>query len=211
MGCVEVSLLYKLSFLVEGGGKNSHHFPPKSLIYKTPMMTPVLYIATSLDGYIARLNGAIDWLSMVEQEGEDYGYGEFYQSIDGLVMGRKTYEQVLGFGEWPYPDKLSVVLTRQEMESDRPTIQFTTDEIESVLQQLADKGMERIWIVGGGEVVRLCLQHRLVKEFIIAVIPILLGEGIPLFPAPFPDIRLTLLDTKAFPTGAVQLHYCIAS
>jgi len=168
--------------------------------------TTILYIAVSLDGYIARPDGSIDWLTAMESEGENYGYGEFYEALDGLVMGRKTFEQVLSFGKWPYPGKPTVVLTRQAMGGDRPDITFA-EGVEQALQHLEQQGRSRIWLIGGGEVVRAFLQHRRIDEWILFIMPVLLGEGLSLFPGSFPETHLERLSTTAYKSGAVQLHY----
>ncbi|MCI0563991.1 MAG: dihydrofolate reductase family protein [Nitrososphaera sp.] len=171
------------------------------------MVNIILYIATSLDGYIARKDGSIDWLSMVETNDTDYGYADFYRSVDALVMGRRTYEQALGFGEWPYPGKPSYVFTRQRLTSKRNDVFFTSAKPDTVIREMETQGFKRIWLVGGAELTAAFLKFRLVDEYIISIIPIILGEGIPMFLPPIPEERLKLIQSQQYPTGLVQLRY----
>ena len=166
----------------------------------------VLYIATTLDGYIARSNGSIDWLSNFEVAGEDYGYADFYTTIDSLVMGSATYEQVLGFGEWVYPGKISYVLTRRECVSDRNDIVFVKGGIAEVVDRVTQRGDRRVWVVGGGKVASQFIQQGWVDEYIIAVMPIILGAGISLFQN-VPELRLNLIHQQSYASGVVMLHY----
>lgn len=165
----------------------------------------ILYIATSLDGYIARDDGSIDWLPAPQTEGEDYGYGEFYASIDALVMGASTYEQVLGFGEWVYPGKPSYVLTSRDRSTDRDDIFFVSG-VEAIVEITQTHNYQRVWIVGGGKVVSAFIQARLIDEFIITVMPVLLGSGISLYQS-VPELTLDLVSTKSYDIGAVELYY----
>lgn len=170
-------------------------------------MEIVLYIAASLDGYIATSDGSVDWLSVVEEEGEDYGYKEFYGSVDGLVMGSKTYEQILGFGEWPYAGKPCWVCTSRRLETAAPGVVLTSREPTEVVAELKAQNLHRIWLVGGGRLAASFGKHNLISEYIISVIPVLLGEGIPLFPAPGQKAKLTLADSKSYASGLAQLRY----
>ena len=171
------------------------------------MTETILYIATSLDGYIARKDGGIDWLSMVESPDTDYGYSDFYRSVDAAVMGRKTYELALGFGEWPYPGKPAYVFTRQQPASDRTDVTFTSALPDRVLRELDAQGLRRIWLVGGAELTAAFQRRRLIDEYIISVIPVVLGEGIPLFLPTGVEERLELVESQRYPTGLVQMRY----
>ncbi|CAM4429878.1 dihydrofolate reductase family protein [Paenibacillus tarimensis] len=144
----------------------------------------VLYIAMSLDGYIARPDGSVDWLYDVEGDGGDNGYGRFYSSVGSVVMGRLTYEVVRGLQEdFPYTDKPCYVLTRTKTtEMDNPHAQYTDKPLKELLPELQGKSDGDVWIVGGGQVVKACLRENLLDEMQIAVIPKVLGSGIPLFP-----------------------------
>lgn len=166
----------------------------------------VLYIATSLDGYIARPDGRIDWLPAIDPMVEDYGYNAFYETIDALVMGASTYEQVLSFGEWPYPGKPTYVLTRRSRTSSQPEVVFVQDGMAALQHQINQANYRRVWVVGGGQIVSAFLQQDLLDEFIITVMPILLGAGIPLFQS-IPERQLQLVQSRAFAFGAVELIY----
>ncbi|MCC3410642.1 MAG: dihydrofolate reductase [Microcoleus sp. PH2017_29_MFU_D_A] len=167
----------------------------------------VLYIATSLDGYIARKDGSIDWLTAFETDETDHGYGEFYRSIDGLAMGRKTYEQVLSFGEWPHPGKPSYVFTQQSRSPDRDDVLFTSATPDRFLHEMELQGLKRIWLVGGAELIASFLQCQLIDEYILSIAPIMLGEGIPLFlPSPM-EMKLKLIEVQKYPTELVQVRY----
>lgn len=167
----------------------------------------ILYIAASLDGYIARPDGGIDWLDLVESKEEDYGYAAFYASVDSLIMGSATYEQVLQFGAWPYEGKRCIVLSKRLAESDLSGVTVTSQSPSEVLADLEAEGHRRTWLVGGAAVVASFRASGLISRYIISVIPILLGEGIPLFASPGPSERLDLVDAEAFRSGLVQLTY----
>ncbi|MEH2153727.1 dihydrofolate reductase family protein [Nostoc sp.] len=171
-------------------------------------MTKVtLYIAASLDGYIARSDGGIEWLSILDTEGEDYGYTAFYESIDAIVLGSKTYEVGLGFDQWPYPDKKSFVFTQRHLQSDREDVVFVSDPVKQALANIEAQGLENIWLVGGGKLINSFLQHSLIDEYIISTIPTILGGGIYLFPPPSPEEKLELINSKQYPSGLLQAHY----
>lgn len=173
-------------------------------------MTPefVLYIATSLDGYIARSDGSIDWLPTADSDTDDYGYNEFYASIDALVMGASTYEQVLTFGDWVYPGKQSYVLTHRSLSSDRADVTFVQNGVGATVDHIVQHGYQRVWIVGGGKVASAFMQERLITEFIITVFPLLLGSGISLYQS-VPEQSLKLIHAKPFASGAVELRYTL--
>lgn len=163
----------------------------------------VLFIATSLDGYIAGEHGEIDWLF----SDEDYGYSDFFASIDALIMGRKTYEQSLAFGAWPYEDKPAYVLTRQPAQYSHPHASFVTTPIKELLSDLNKRYSGAIWLIGGAELVAQCMYETLIDEYVISIHPLLLGKGILLFAPGFERNRLGLIDVKHFASGLVQLHY----
>jgi dihydrofolate reductase len=175
-------------------------------------MTEVaLYIATSLDGFIARKDGAIDWLTAFDTPQTDYGYAEFYRTVDAPLMGRKTYEQALGFGDWPYPGKPSWVFTRQRLATQRDDVFFTAAEPRQVLRDIEARGARRIWLVGGAELTAAFLRESLVDEFVISVVPVLLGDGIPLFQPGAPEQALKIVELNQYPTGIVQSRYRLKS
>jgi dihydrofolate reductase len=166
-----------------------------------------LYIATSLDGYIARRDGGIDWLDAVQRPDTDYGYQAFYNTIHAVMMGRKTYDLARGFGDWPYPGMPSYVFTRQALRTDRDDVFFSAAPPAALIRELESRGLERLWLVGGGELVAAFQRERLIDEYIVSIIPLLLGEGIPLFPPPAPALPLALVESQSFPSGLVQLRY----
>ncbi len=169
-----------------------------------------VYIATSLDGFIARKNGDIDWLS-TGGEGGDFGYAEFISSIDLIVMGRNTYEKVLTFGGWPYEKKV-IVLTSMDL-TVPPEI---SDKVETLhlaprelIHELEKRGTKHIYLDGGVTIQRF-LRDRLVDEMIITTIPILIGEGAPLFGLLDKDVKLELIKSESFKNGFVQNRYKIS-
>ncbi|UXY14539.1 dihydrofolate reductase family protein [Chitiniphilus purpureus] len=168
-----------------------------------------LYIATSLDDHIAGPDGGLEWLPQPQAGGEDYGYAAFYAGIDTLVMGRTTYAQVQGFGDWPYAGKETHVFTHRPLERVPEGVHATACEPQALLQRLAQAGRRHVWLVGGARTVQDWLNAGLVDEFIVSVAPMVLGSGISLF-AGVPPIRLRLLDSHTFPDGLVQLHYARA-
>lgn len=162
-----------------------------------------VYIATSLDGYIARADGGLDWLKAVEREGEDYGYADFAATVDTLLLGRKTYDTVLTFGAWPYGDKRCLVLTHRPA-APRYTERFVSGTPAEVLAAVPEA--KKIY-VDGGDVIRQFLQAGLVDELTLSTVPILLGGGIPLFAPGFPERRFQLVRSTSYPSGLVQSHY----
>ena len=166
-----------------------------------------LYIAISLDGYIADSNGDVDWLSKVEIADEDYGYHDFYQSVDALVMGNKTYRQILQFGDWPYTEKPCWIYTHDIKQPAEPLIHFTSETPTSLLLQMEQNNYQHIWLVGGADIMHQFQSENLITRYIISIIPIILGNGISLFSHEASQHSLTLLSSKHYQSGLVQLHY----
>ena len=170
-----------------------------------------VYIATSLDGFIARTNGDIDWLDMAtdKQGEEDYGYRAFIESVDYLVMGRNTFEKVLSFGAWPYGAKKVVVLSNRPLAVPghlTGSVESMSGSPRAVTRRLAERGAKHLY-VDGGKTVQGFLAEGLIDELIISRIPVLIGTGIPLF-GPIPhDIPLRHIETRAFTGGLVQSRY----
>ncbi len=171
------------------------------------MVDVVLYIACTLDGYIATPDGGVDWLSQVEAEGEDYGYQVFFDSVDALVMGSRTYRQILDFGEWPYGDKPCWVMSRQPLPQAGSGIHLSQETIEELLVRLQAQGVKRLWLVGGAALVDSFERTGGIQQYIISLVPHLLGDGVPLFTAGRPPRDLKLIDSRSYPSGLVQLHY----
>jgi dihydrofolate reductase len=166
----------------------------------------ILYIAMSLDGYIAKTDGNIDFLSSVESPGEDYGYADFTSTIDTVIWGRKTYEKVLSFGvEIPHQDKSVYVISKSKT-GEEGHIVFKNDVVK-LLKDLQNKAGKDIYCDGGGEIVNEILKHSLFDRIIISVIPHLLGEGISLFKGGRPEQNMKLKKSIIYPSGLVQLWY----
>lgn len=166
----------------------------------------ILYIAMSLDGYIAKTDGNIDFLSLVETPGEDFGYTGFQKEVDTLIWGRKTYEKVLSFGiEFPHKDKKCYVLSKSQSGSDENVTYFS--DVRQLIGQLRQEPGKNIYCDGGGETVREMLQFDLIDRLIISVIPHLLGDGIRLFKDGRPEQNLQLERCIQYPAGLVQLWY----
>jgi len=166
-----------------------------------------LYIATSLDGFIARKDGSVDWLSPYEKGQEDYGYNEFYKKIGIVIMGNATYKQVLTFGDFPYRGKDCFVFTRNKDKRKDENVTFVSRSAQDFIRQLNLRDNKNIWLVGGASIVDEFLKSDLIEEFIITIIPILLGDGISLFKGRSNEKKLKLIDEKTFDSGLVQLHY----
>lgn len=176
-----------------------------------------VYIATSLDGFIAREDGGLDWLPGA-QEGdgaagdggdEDHGFREFMDSVDVLVMGRNTYETVLGFGEWPYGSKRVVVLSSGPVEipPDRVrNVEWRSSPPAELFNELSESGVDHIY-VDGGKTIQGFLEAGLIEELIITTIPVLIGSGIPLFGPLTKDKHLAHIETQSFDNGMVQSKY----
>lgn len=171
------------------------------------MPAVILYIATSLDGYIARADGSVDWLSMVDNQETDYGYADFYARVDAIAMGSRTYEQILDFDQWPYAGKQVFVFTHRPLEAVAQDVTFTEESPAEFVSGLDSAGVRTLWLVGGGDLVASFIEHRLIDEYIVSIIPIVLGDGIPLFKGPLPEQRLELLESTDYASGLVQLHY----
>ena len=160
----------------------------------------IAYIATSLDGYIAREDGSIDWLP----ESGESGYDVFYKSIDTVIMGKTTYDQVLTFGEYPYKDKKSFVFTTTNQNKD-DNVEFVSDVDKFVKDGFPGLG-KNIWLVGGAQIIASFLKQKVVDEMIVTIIPVILGKGIPLFKNIESETKLELLKNKKH-TQLVDVHY----
>jgi len=173
-----------------------------------------VYIATSLDGFIARCDGSIDWLNEAQvlvPEGEDCGFKTFMNSVDALVMGRKTFEQVLSFGEWPYGETPVVVLSHSQLEIPShllATVSSSSESPRTLLDRLSASGTEHVY-VDGGNTIQGFLAASLIDEITITRIPVAIGDGIPLFGPMANDLKLIHTGTKIYDFGFVQTTYQI--
>jgi len=167
----------------------------------------ILYIAMSLDGYIAKPDGDISFLSLVEKEGEDYGYSKFIETIDTVILGRKTYDTILSMGiDFPYGDRKVYVLTLTP-KPDSGNIQFYSGRLPDLISSLKDQEGKHIYCDGGAETVHHLLQDDLIDEMTISIIPVLLGDGIRLFKGGLQEQKLQLINAQSFEKGLVQLRY----
>jgi dihydrofolate reductase len=166
-----------------------------------------LYIATSLDGYIAKAHDDLSFLSIVQKDGEDYGYNEFISGVDTVIMGRRTYDWVKEqVPDFPHSDKYTWIISRSKR-ADKGNITFYTGNLKMLVLKLKAEEGKQIFCDGGAEIVNELLKDDLIDEFIISIIPILVGDGIKLFKDGRPELNLELVSTKSYDTGLVQLHY----
>lgn len=172
-----------------------------------------VFIATSLDGFIARPDGSLDWLMQAQAgapAGEDFGYADFMAGVDALLMGRKTLETVLGFTPWPYEGKAVHALTRQPgwalPEAALARVQLHRDGPAAVLARLAAHGVRKVYL-DGGELIQACLRDDLVDELTLTVVPVLLGQGRPLWGELPADLPWRLEASQHWPCGFVQSRY----
>lgn len=172
------------------------------------MTTGHVFIATSLDGYIARSDDALDWLQLPQSEGEDHGYDDFIGKVDGIIMGRGTFEKIQSFESWPYSVPVHVLsssLTSETAGSEHDvTVQNGTPS--EAMEKCEMIGWRKAYI-DGGQVIQAFLDAGLIEDLIISRIPILLGVGKPLFGVLRRDIRLKHQWTRDFPSGLVQSSY----
>lgn len=162
----------------------------------------------SLDGFIAKKNGSVVFLDQYNESGEDYGYKEFYDSIGTIVMGNNTYKQFGNTKEFKeyYKGKPIFVFSRSAKGKDG-NVTFVSGDVREFVKKLNPKNNKNIWLLGGASIVNEFLKNNLIEEFIITIIPVLLGDGISLFRGGLHEEKLKLIDVKDFNMGVVQLHY----
>ncbi len=175
--------------------------------------TVAVFIGISQDGFIARPDGDIDWLTHERYivPGDDFGYSAFFDTVDTVVMGRTTFEQVLAFGEWHYGETPMIVLSHQpNLVPDhlRHKVTVMAGSPAEVLRHVSERGGKRIY-TDGGQVIQQFLRDGLVNELIISRMPVLIGQGIPLFGFLPHDVHLQHIETKSFSTGVVQSRYLV--
>lgn len=166
-----------------------------------------VFVAVSLDGYIARPDGAVDWLSRFETPDDYYGYRAFLAGVDALVVGRRTYDLVRSFDPWPYGSKRCVVMTH------RPAVPAHGEEFfqgapADLMGRLWSEGVRRAY-VDGGDVIRQFLAAGLIDELTVSVVPVVLGDGIRLFERGLPERWLDLASSRSWPNGLTQLRYTV--
>jgi dihydrofolate reductase len=172
---------------------------------KSDMRKVKLFIASSLDCYIAREDGGIDWLFT----DNDYGYTKFYDSIDTIIVGRKSYDQSLAFEEYPYKGKKVYVFTRKKVRknNNEQGVVYIDTNIQDFVTSLTQSIGKDIWLIGGGEIVSVLLNAGLVDEIILSIHPIILGTGIPLLRDIQKEVNLKLENSLSFDSGLTQLYY----
>jgi dihydrofolate reductase len=174
-------------------------------------MTASVFIGTSVDGFIARPNDDLDFLP--EGGGEPHGYNEFIASVDAIVIGRKTFEKVLTFGAWPYGDKRVVVLSSRPLDLSKAiggVVEQLAGPPAEIVAQLAARGVHHLYVDGGVTIQRF-LRAGAIQRLIITRVPVLIGEGVPLFGTLPHDIQLRHVATRHYPSGLVQSEYEVAS
>lgn len=169
-----------------------------------------LFIASTIDGFIARENGSLDWLlSLPNPNNIDHGYNDLIDSVDTIVLGRKTYDELLGFGiEWPYKNFKTYIITKNKNYPIKTESTFIVESIDSkLIDKLRLESNKNIWLVGGGVVISQFLNLGAIDEMTISIIPIILGKGLRLFSEHPLETNFELLDSIAFETGVVNLRY----
>jgi dihydrofolate reductase len=173
-----------------------------------PVLMTSVFVGASLDGFIARPNGDLDWLP---EDGEPHGYDEFIASVDAIVIGRKTFEKVLTFGGWPYGKKRVVVLSSRPLDLS-PAVGGVAEQMSGppadIVARLADTGAQHLY-VDGGITIQGFLRAGLVRRLIVTRVPVLIGDGIPLFGAVPHDVRLRHVATRSYASGLVQSEYVV--
>lgn len=166
----------------------------------------VLYIAMSLDGYIARKNEDVSWLEGDGSEvNADFGYEAFYSTIDTVIMGRKTYDQILTFGDYPYKGTRGYVYTSKE-EKSTENVTFTSEDPQSLISRLKEEEGKDIWLIGGAQLIDDFIKKGLIDAYVITIIPTILGSGISLFRDKNPETSLKLLKCQSV-NGMAMLTY----
>lgn len=167
------------------------------------MRKVILYIATSVDGFIARKDGDVDWLV----PDTTYDFKEFDATIDTVIMGYKTYEKSLTFGEDVFKGKKYYVYTKNHLDKSDPRVEFTDEDISVFIDKLKALPGKDIWLMGGGGLTSAFLQAGAVDELMLFIFPRILASGIPLFTEAYPELEVKLVDTNAYPSGLVELRY----
>ncbi len=172
-------------------------------------MTASVFVGTSVDGFIARQNGDLDWLPA--GGGEPHGYDEFMGTVDTIVIGRKTFETVLAFETWPYGEKRVVVLSSHPVDLAAASarggiVEQMGGEPAGIVSNLTARGAQHLY-VDGGVTIRRFLRSGLIQRLVITRVPVLIGDGIPLFGSLPRDIRLRHVVTRSYPSGLVQTEY----
>lgn len=171
----------------------------------------IVSIAVSADGYIARPDGDLEWLTSRPRPKGFYGMSAFVKSIDTKVLGRKTYEASLRLGATFQPPTRYIVFSREARPADAPLgVEFVNEAIGPFISRLREQPGKDIWLMGGGELIAAFLDEHAIDEFIVRVVPVFIGDGIPLIARRHRHTPLELLGTERFENGVVQLHYRVS-
>lgn len=167
-----------------------------------------VFVAVTLDGFIAESDHSLEFLNEFSsaQQMDDYGFAQFLEETDVLVMGRKTYDVVQTFQEWPYGKLPVVVVTNRPLDPNQETVTSASGPIDSIVKKLAANGQPRIYL-DGGALITQGLQADIVTNLILNIVPVSLGSGIPLFASELPRSRWQCISARQFATGLVQVHY----
>ncbi len=165
----------------------------------------VMHTVCSVDGFISREDSSADWLS--EWGPDPAGCGEFFDSVDGLVAGVKTYDQMQARGKWPYGEKPCIVLSNRARKPAGGSIEFFTGRVEEIVNLVRKKNLMRVRIVGGASIFTQFHKKRLIDDYIIAIVPIILGSGMPIIQSCDVEARLRLVSSRALDSGIVLNHY----
>ena len=169
-----------------------------------------IYAASSVDGYLAPADGSVAWLEAFDGGGIDLGYDAFYGDVGSIITGRTTYEQILTFGAWPYEGKPVVVLSKRKPGDSSPDVRWNNgDDLAALVADLRSEAKGNVWLLGGGAVHRAFLAAGLVDEVWTHVIPVMLGDGIRMFPAPYPIQRVSLIETRTYANSVTMLRYAL--
>jgi dihydrofolate reductase len=173
-------------------------------------MKASVFVGTSVDGFIARANGDLDWLP--PGGGEPHGYEEFMATVDALVIGRKTFESVLAFDEWPYAEKPVFVLSTGKLAAAPPgaVVEHMSGDPVDIVSQLTGRGIEHIYVDGGITIQRF-LRAGLIQRLVITRVPVLIGNGVPLFGPLTRDVHLKHVSTRQYASGLVSSEYVVVA
>lgn len=166
----------------------------------------IVHIATSADGYIARPDGDVAWLDLPPVKG-DYGMAKFYKKVDTVIMGRKTYEAGVKLGQKGYPGIRNYVFSGSAKKSDVPHVEFVNEAVDTFAKRIRRARGKHVWLVGGSEIIAAFLDQEQIDDFIIHVIPVFIGAGIPLIQPRHRNVALRLLKARRYTDGVVRLHY----
>src|SRR5262245_7649912 len=194
-----------------GKWPNTFSIPIRDEDAMTKRRKIVVHIATSADGYIARRDGSLDWLTSRPAPKGFYGLPKFEQSVDAKIVGRKTFDLSVKMGAPFRANDMHYVFSRRPAPASLPPgVRFVTESIGAFAARMRKQAGKNIWMMGGGEIIGSFLDEGAIDEFVISVVPTFIGEGIPLIAPTRRDVPLRLRSARSFPDGVVQLHYEVA-